>query len=102
MTLPWLYIGNGPGQRDLEQAFVARNLGAVAKFTLFVEGQPLVVRLKIYNFQFVTCHGSNYKLGGQLSEISAEDKKKLPPYNWISVEYNSNDRTGKMEFSNAE
>ena len=102
MTLPSLYITNGPGQRDLEQAFVARNLGAEAKFTIFAEDEPLVVGLRIYNFDFVTCHGPNYKLGGQLSKIRLENKKKLPPFNWIFVNYNAEERRGTMEFSNAE
>lgn len=102
MTLPSLHITNGPGQRDLEQAFVARNLGAEAKFTIFADGEPVVVGLKIYNFDFVTCHGPNYKLGGQMTQVRSEDKKKLPPFNWIFVKYNAEERRGTMEFSNAE
>lgn len=102
MTLPSLHITNGPGQRDLEQAFVARNLGAEAKFTIFADDKLLCVGLRIYNFNFVTCHGPNYKLGGQLTQINAEDKKKLPLHNWIFVKYNTEERRGTMEFSNAE
>lgn len=101
MANPTLHITNGPGQRDLEQAFLARNLGAKAMFTLFVEGYgPATTHLKILNFAYVTCHGPNYKLGGKLWDTSP--KAKLPPWNFIFVEYNSETKQGKMEFSNAE
>jgi hypothetical protein len=102
MTTPTLHIANGPGQRDLELAFVARNLGAEAKFTIFrpIQG-PLVVGLKILNFDFVTCHGPNYKIGGLLT-VDWVSGKTLPPFNFIFVQYNAEERQGIMEFSNAE
>lgn len=106
MALPSLHITNGPAQRDLELAFIGRNLDARAEFTVFigneVEARPMVVRLKILNFEFVTCHGPNYKLGGYLLGLGEGDKKRLPPFNWIFVQYNAEERQGKMEFSNAE
>ncbi len=102
MTLPSLDITNGPGQRDLEQAFVARNLGAEARFTIFVAGEPLVIGLRIYNFSYVAAHAPNYSLGGCLVQVRAPDMEKLPPFNWIFVEYNAQDRKGVMKFSNAE
>ncbi len=106
MTLPSLHVTNGPGQRDLELAFIGRNLGACAEFTIFVssetEMRPMVVRLSILNFNFVTCHGPNYKLGGLLSGLGEGDKKRLPPFNFIFVKYNPEERQGTMEFSNAE
>ena len=105
MALPSQPITNGPAQRDIELAFVARNLGTSAKFTIMVmnekEIRPMVVWLKILNFGFVTCHGPNYKLGGQLL-ISSGDEKRLPPFNFIFVTYNTDERKGIMEFSNAE
>ena len=102
MTLPSLHITNGPDQRDLELAFVARNLGVMASFTIFVKDRPMVVGLRILNFQFVTCHGPNYKIGGKLSDISLDEREKLPAFNWIFVNYNTESRRGKMEFSNGE
>ncbi|HEY5383357.1 MAG TPA: hypothetical protein VIJ88_02275 [Candidatus Paceibacterota bacterium] len=105
MTLPYRPITNGPAQRDLELAFIARNLGTSAKFTIVVasenEIRPMVVWLKILNLEFVTCHGPNYKLGGQLL-ISSGDEKRLPPFKFIFVKYNTEERKGTMEFSNAE
>lgn len=105
MALPSQPITNGPAQRDLELAFVARNLGTSAMFTIMVAGEseirPVVVWLKIFNFEFVTCHGPNYKLGGQLL-ISSRDEKRLPPFNFVFVKYNTEERKGTMEFSNAE
>jgi hypothetical protein len=105
MTLPSLHITNGPAQRDLELSFIARHLGTSAKFTIVVINQeeirPLVVWFKILNIEFVTCHGPNYKLGGQLL-ISSGDEKCLPPFNFIFVKYNTDERKGMMEFSNAE
>ena len=103
MTYPKLHITNGPAQRDLELAFIGRNLGACARFTIFIDGDgPMAVQLKIYNFDFVTCHGPNYKLGGKLPGLSFVDGQRLPSHNWIFVEYNAEKRTGQMEFSNAE
>ncbi|MEK7602167.1 MAG: hypothetical protein AAB472_01655 [Patescibacteria group bacterium] len=101
MTYPKLHITNGPGVRDLEHAFTARNLGATATFTIFLpECGPILFRLQILNFAFVTCQGPNYKLGGILSS-SAWREPRLPPFNFIFVEYNAEKRTGMMEFSNA-
>jgi hypothetical protein len=103
MALPFLHITNGPAQRDLELAFVGRNLGAEAKFTIFVpDFGPTMFGLRIYNFKHVTCHGPNYKLGGLLGEVNSEHKHHLPPFNFIFVEYNAEKRPGRMEFSNAE
>ena len=99
MAYPTLHITNGPGQRDLEQAFLARNLGAVVKFTVSNGNQPTIVGLKILNFSFVTCHGLMYELGGLLTDA---ENKELPTHNFIFVHYNLEARTGKMEFSNAE
>ncbi len=103
MANPKLHITNGPGQRDLELAFIGRNLDAHATFTIFVasenEMRPLVVRLRIYNFEFVTCHGPNYKIGGHL-RIEDGDRKRLPPFNFIFVSYNADWKNGTMEFSN--
>jgi hypothetical protein len=101
MTLPSQPITNGPAQRDLELAFVARNLGTSTKFTIIVEIHPMIVWMKILNFEFVTCHGPNYKLGGQLL-ISSGDEKRLPPFNFVFITYNAEERKGTMEFSNAE
>ncbi|HVV38780.1 MAG TPA: hypothetical protein VHD31_00445 [Candidatus Paceibacterota bacterium] len=102
MALPELHITNGPGQRDLELAFLGRNLGAQVKFTIFTDGHgPLVVALGIYNLDFTTCQGPVYRLGGQLS-IGAEEKKKLPPFNWVFLDYNAETKRGLMRFSNAE
>ena len=101
MANPTLHIVNGPGRRDLEQAFLARNLGAKAMFTIFVEDyDPMLVGLKILNFGFVTCHGPNYKLGGTL--IATTATSELPAHNFIFVEFNVETKRGKMEFSNAE
>lgn len=101
MAYPTLYVANGPGQRDLEQAFLARHLGAVAKFTVcLAEQPPLIVRLSILNFNYVTCQGPNYKLGGQLVGLNDREKTKLPMHNCIFIEYNAEDRTGVMEFTN--
>lgn len=103
MTLPFMHIINGPGQRDLEQAFVARNLGAEAKFTLFLPDHgPTMFGLKIYNFEYITCHGPKYKLGGLLQDVGSEYKKKMPPFNFVFVQYDAEERKGKIEFSNAE
>ena len=105
MTLPKSHIANGPGQRDLELAFVGRNLGAAAKFRIYIADKPMVVTLRILNLAFVSAHGPNYKLGGQLiglSGLSHEDQKKLPAFNWIFVDYNCETKQGTMEFSNAE
>lgn len=105
MALPSQHITNGPAQRDLELAFIARHLGTTAKFTIMVANQaeirPMIVWLKILNLEFVTCHGPNYKLGGQLL-IGSGDAKRLPPFNFIFVTYNTDVREGTMEFSNAE
>jgi len=102
MTYPKLHIVNGPAQRDLEQAFLARNLGARARFIILVEdGHRMEVHLQIFNFSFVTCQGLNYKLGGKLPELRLDRKKFLPPFNWIFVEYNAEERSGQIEFSNA-
>ena len=105
MALPSQPITNGPGQRDLELAFVGRNLDARAEFTIMVvsenEIRPMVVRLMILNFKFVTCHGPSYELGGQLM-IGSGERSRLPPFNFIFVKYNSEERKGTMEFSNAE
>jgi hypothetical protein len=102
MAGPTLIISNGPGQRDLEQAFLARKLGATARFSVICEGSQIVeVSLQILNFAFVTCHGPKYQLGGQLAHLSAADKEKLPAYfNFIFVEYDTEKRQGGMEFSN--
>lgn len=104
MAIPKLDIVNGPGQRDLEQAFLARNLGATAKFTIFIDERPMEVDLKIINFSYVTCQGPNYKLGGLL--VGATMQIFVPqvvgPFNFIFVRYNSDKRNGKMHFSNAE
>ena len=106
MTLPSQPITNGPGQRDLELAFIGRNLDARAEFTIMIvsekEIRPMIVRFKILNFAFVTCHGPNYKLGGYLPGLGEGDKKRLPPFNFIFVQYNTEERKGTMEFSNAE
>lgn len=102
MTYPTLHITRGPAQRDLELAFIGRNLGARARFTIFLEKNgPIEVELQIFNFSFVTCHGPNYKLGGRLPELQNSAKQKLPRFNWIFVEYNADERSGEMEFSNA-
>ncbi|MFT5849287.1 MAG: hypothetical protein ACI9H6_000088 [Patiriisocius sp.] len=93
-----------PGQRDLEQAFLARNLGATATFTIFTDERPMEVDLTILNFSFLTCHGPNYKLGGNL--VGATMRIFVPqvvgPFNFIFVEYNTEKRDGEMMFSNAE
>jgi hypothetical protein len=103
MANPNLRIINGPGQRDLEQAFLARNLGARATFTLFIEGYgPSHVMYRILNFAYVTCQGQNYKLGGHLSVKDPSESKKLPAFNFVFVEYNAETKKGEMEFSNAE
>ncbi len=103
MTYPTLHITKGPGSRDLEQAFLARDLGAIAKFTVFAEGyKPLIIGLKILNFNFVTCHGPNYKIGGLPVNLVNIDREFLPRFNFIFVEYNSEQREGIMTFSNAE
>jgi len=47
MTNANLPIAKGPGQRDLEQAFLARNLGATAKFTIFIDDRLMEVNFKI-------------------------------------------------------
>ena len=104
MAFPKLHIIKGPSQRALEQAFIARDLGARATFTLFAETQvyeQISVKLNILNFSFVTCHGPNYELGGNLVNVSSEDLAKLPSFNFIFVEYNTDTRSGMMEFSNA-
>jgi hypothetical protein len=95
-------ILNGPGQRDLEQAFLARNLGALARFTISNNDEPVEMHLKILNFSFVTCQGPNYSLGGILMRIERDGKAQLPPFNFLFVEYNAETRTGTMEFSNGE
>lgn len=104
MTNAKLHITNGPGQRDLEQAFLARNLGATARFTIFIDDRPMEVDFKILNFSFVTCRGKNYKLGGHL--VGATMQTLVPQvvgqFNFVFVEYNSDKRKGEMEFSNAE
>lgn len=102
MTYPTLIIVNGPGQRDLELAFVGRNLGAAAEFTVITQDHSrLKVSLKILNFSFVTCYGAKYKLGGQLVWLSVNDREKLPShFNFINAEYHVEDRDGNMEFSN--
>jgi hypothetical protein len=104
MANPTLHITNGPSARALEQAFVARDLGAKATFRLFIDGDgPMSVQYRIYNFSFVTCHGPNYKLGGNLREVTPSSwAAKLPPHNFVFVEYNAETKQGKMEFSNAE
>ncbi len=102
MTLPSLHITNGPGQRDLELAFVAREIGSQVRFTLFAGGGPVMVRYRIMNLSFVTGHGPVYKLGGQLMLSRADDKEKLPPFNFVYVNYDTERRQGTMEFSNAE
>ncbi len=101
MALELRHITTGPDQHDLELAIVSRNLGAVAKFTIYIEGEPAVVDFRVFNFSFVTCHGPNYKLGGRLVG-DPSIKEKLPAHNWIFVEYNTEQRQGKIEFSNAE
>ncbi len=103
MTYPKLHITNGPGQRDLETAFLGRSLGAVAKFTIFIDERPMEVRIKILNLEFVTCHGSNYRLGGLLEGTTTEIfiHEIVGDFNFIFIEYNSDDRKGTMEFSNA-
>jgi hypothetical protein len=105
MALPSQPIINGPGQRDLELAFIGRNLDARAEFTIMVvsekEIRPMIVRMMILNFEFVTCHGPNYKLGGQLM-MGSGDRSRLPPFNFIFVQYNAEERKGTMEFSNGE
>lgn len=104
MTNPKLHITKGPGQRDLEQAFLARHLGATARFTIFIDERPMEVDVRILNFSFVSCQGTNYKLGGLL--VGATMQIFVPqvvgPFNFIFVEYNADKRTGEMEFSNAE
>jgi len=104
MTTPTLHITNGPGQRDLEQAFLARNLGAVAKFTIFIDDRPMEVELKILNFEFVTCREPNYQLGGMLagSTMNTFVPEVVGPFNFIFVKYNAEARSGEMIFSNAE
>lgn len=107
MTYPTWTITKGPGQRDLEQAFIARKQGATATFSLFIESDKLSqkihqVKVSILNFSFVTCLGPNYKLGGLLVNTPSDIHKLLPKYNFIFVEYNAEDRLGKMEFSNGE
>lgn len=105
MALPSLPITNGPAQRDLELAFTARHLGTSAKFTIMVgkesDIRPMLVWLKILNFEFVTCQGPNYKLGGQLL-ISSGHEKHLPPFNFVFLNYNPEERKGTIEFSNGE
>lgn len=104
MTLPTLSITNGPGQRDLELAFLSRNLGAQTKFTILLseKNTTINVNLIIYNFSFITAHGANYKLGGRLDQVHSADRKHLPPFNFVFVNYNTEKRQGIMEFSNAE
>ena len=103
MAYPRLHITKGPGERDLELAFIARRLGAEATFTIYVEDfGPILVGLSISNFQYVTCHGPKYKLGGQLSSFPNGVAVKLPAHNFIFVEYDAEQRSGVMEFSNAE
>ncbi len=51
MALPSQHITNGPGQRDLELAFIGRNLGALVTFTIFLQNQdesrPMIVRMTL-------------------------------------------------------
>jgi hypothetical protein len=104
MTIPKLHITNGPGQRDLEQAFLSRNLGATAKFTIFIDKRPMEVDLRITNFSFVTSQGANYKLGGLLVGATMQTfvSEVVGPFNFIFVQYNTDKRDGEMVFSNAE
>lgn len=104
MTLPSLPVTNGPGQRDLELAILARNLGARAKFTISLRDKQasIIVDLRILNFSFTTCHGPIYNLGGHLEQVHPADRKFLPPFNFVFLKYNAEDRRGDMEFSNAE
>lgn len=104
MTNPKLSIVHGPGQQDLELAFAARHLGAEAKFTIFINVARMEVRYKILNLSFVTCQGNHYELGGQLVGLGVQTPvaRVVGPFNFVNVSYNTVERTGKMEFSNAE
>ena len=99
-----LSIVKGPGMRDLEQAFIARNLGAVCFFTVYVPNfGTLEIRLRILNLSFVTCHGPNYKIGGVLvMPVKPRALGSLPPFNFIFVEYNAEEKAGTMQFTNGE
>lgn len=99
-TYPSFRILKGPGQRDLEMAFIARNLGATARFTILVDQWDIQVPLRILNFELVTCHGPIYKIGGVPVGLSDSDKSYLPPFNFLFVDYNEKERSGSMEFSN--
>jgi len=107
MANPTLYVIKGPSQRGLELAFLARDSDAKALFTILVDDMPLglshvAVGMKILNFSFITCQGPNYRLGGQLlTVIPAGAKAKLPPHNFVFVDYNAKERNGTMVFSNA-
>ncbi len=103
MALPSLHITNGPSVRAVELAFVARDVGAMATFTVFIPDLgPYELSFRIFNFQYVTCHGPNYKLGGRLFGVRSEHAEKLPPSNWVYVQYDAEKKQGTMEFSNAE
>ncbi len=104
MAYPKHHILKGPAQRDLEMAFISRNLGARARFTVFVTGhnQEVEIALRILNFSFVTCQGPNYNLAGDGPEISSAQRLILPPFNFIFVTYNTEQRGGLMEFTNGE
>ncbi len=104
MANPILRIINGPGQRDLEQAFLARKLGATARFTIIIDGRSMEVELEILDLEFVTCREPNYKLGGQISGVTMSIfvPQVVGPFDFIFVEYNTKGRTGKMTFLNAE
>jgi hypothetical protein len=101
MSYPKFPIANGPGRRDLEMAFLSRDIGGRVMFTIFIDNQPMVVRLRICNFHFNTCDGSRYEVGGELT-ASPIDLEKLPLFNWVTAHYDCEGRNGTLELSNGE
>jgi hypothetical protein len=78
-------------------------LGATVRFSLPLQGiGPQGVDFRILNLSYVTAHGPKYELGGTLHQVPTHVKPALPPYNFIFVKYNTEERTGTMEFSYAE